>query len=68
MSILRSKHGRCDMAIIAASNGTEKPFKSRSGRILLYCYDTDTGKHLYLDVEADMALTNEEAWDYMQMR
>ena len=56
------------MAIIPASNGTEKPFKSRSGRILLYCYDTDTGKHLYLDVEADMALTNEEAWDYMQMR
>ena len=46
----------------------EKPFKSRSGRVLLYCYDTDTGKHLYLDVEADMALTNEEAWDYMQMR
>ena len=56
------------MAIIPASNGTEKPFKSRSGRVLLYCYDTETGKHLYLDVEADMALTNEEAWDYMQMR
>ena len=56
------------MAIIAASNGTETPFKSRSGKILLYCYNTNTGKHLYLDVETDMPLTNDEAWDYMQMR
>ena len=56
------------MPIIPASNGTETPFKSRSGRVLLYCYDTETGKHLYLDVVTDMLLTNEEAWDYMQMR
>ena len=56
------------MAIIPASNGTETPFKSRSGRVLLYCYDTDTGKHLYLDVVTDMLLTNDEALAYMQMR
>jgi len=54
------------MAIIPASNGTETPFKSRSGRVLLYCYDTDTGRHLYLDVVTDMPLTNEEALDYME--
>ena len=56
------------MAIIPANGGTETPFKSRSGRVLLYCYDTDTGKHLYLDVATDMLLTNEEACNYMQMR
>jgi len=50
------------MAIIPMDG--EKPFKSRSGRVLLYCVDTNTSRHLYLDVATDMPLTNEEAWSY----
>ena len=62
MNQIPLKHGECDMAIVPMDG--EKPFKSRSGRVLLYCYDTDTSRHLYLDVATDMPLTNEEAWAY----
>lgn len=46
---------------IPASGGTETPFKSRSGKTLLYCYQPSTGKHAYLDVGTDMILSDEEA-------
>lgn len=44
-----------------ASNGTETPFVSRSGRRLLYCWQPLTGKHAYLDLDSDCILTDEEA-------
>jgi hypothetical protein len=52
---------------VPASGGWETPFKSRSGRRLLYCYNPAQGKHAYLDVDNDVILTNEEASAYMQL-
>jgi hypothetical protein len=49
-----------------ASNGTEQPFLTRSGRKLLYCWQQSTGKHAYLDCETDITLTDEEARNYLQ--
>jgi len=46
---------------IPASGGTEKEFKSRSGKRLLYCYQPSTGRHAYLDLGTDMILSDEEA-------
>lgn len=47
---------------LPACGGTEVPFKTRSGRTLLYCWQPSTGKHAYLDTEQDLILTDEEAW------
>lgn len=47
---------------VPASGGTEKPFHTRSGRRLLYCWQPATGKHAYLDCDSDIILTDEEAW------
>lgn len=46
---------------VPACGGTETPFRSRSGRTLLYCWQPSTGRHAYLDVGTDMFLTDEEA-------
>lgn len=48
-------------AWLPACGGTEKPFTSRSGRELLYCYNPKLGKHAYLDCGTDIILTDEEA-------
>jgi len=50
-----------------ASGGAEKPFKSRSGRTLLYCYNPAKHAHAYLDQDNDIILTDKEAADLMQM-
>lgn len=44
-----------------ASGGTEKPFTSRNGKIMLYCFQATTGKHAYLDVKSDIIMSEEEA-------
>lgn len=46
---------------VPASGGTEVPFKTRTGRTLLYCWQPSTGNHAYLDCGTDLILTNEEA-------
>lgn len=46
---------------VPASGGTEVPFKTRSGRTLLYCYQPTTGKHAYCDTQTDLILSEEEA-------
>lgn len=46
---------------LPACGGTEVPFKSRSGRELLYCYNPKLGKHAYLDCGTDTILTDDEA-------
>lgn len=46
---------------VPAAGGTETPFKSRSGRRLLYCYNPKQGKHAYLDCNSDLILSDEEA-------
>ena len=50
---------------IPACQQTEKPFRTRSGKILLYCYQPSTGKHAYLDMDNDIILTDEEAAQYL---
>jgi len=52
---------------VRASNGTETPFISRSGRRLLYCWQPSTGKHAYLDCDTDIILSDSEAANYLQM-
>jgi hypothetical protein len=44
-----------------ASGGTETPFKTRTGRTLLYCWQPSTGNHAYLDCGTDLILTDEES-------
>jgi hypothetical protein len=47
--------------LFPASNGTETPFVTRSGRRLLYCWQPTTGNHAYLDLDTDLILSSEEA-------
>ena len=51
-----------------ASGGTEKPFLTRSGVRLLYCYQERTGKKAYLDCGTDIFLTIEEASNLMGLK
>jgi hypothetical protein len=44
-----------------ASGGTETPFTTRSGRVLLYVFQASTGRHAYLDTQTDLILSQEEA-------
>lgn len=46
---------------VVASNGKEEVFTTRTNRRLLYCWQPLTGNHAYLDVDADIILTDEEA-------
>lgn len=52
---------------VPASGGTEQPFTSRSGRVLLYCWQISTGRHAYLDVATDTILSDEDAFAYLQL-
>jgi len=45
-----------------ANGGTEVPFYSRGGKRLLYCWQPTTGRHAYLDLDSDLFLTDEEAF------
>lgn len=46
---------------VPACGGLETPFLSRSGKVLLYCWQPSTGRHAYLDVRADVFMTDEDA-------
>jgi hypothetical protein len=50
-----------------ACGGTEKPFPTRSGKVLLYCYQPSTGKHAYLDCGTDIILSDQEARAYLMV-
>ncbi len=47
---------------IPACNRTEKPERTRTGRLLLYVFNTHTGRHAWLDCKTDLILTDEEAF------
>jgi hypothetical protein len=49
---------------VPACGGTETPFRTRSGRVLLYCWNPRRG-HAYLDVATDIVLTAEESDAYL---
>ena len=46
---------------VPACGKTEVPFKTRTGRILQYCWNPVDGDHAYLDCDSDTILTFEEA-------
>ena len=46
---------------IPACGGTETPFMTRTGKRLLYVWDTCSGRHAYLDCQSDIILSDEEA-------
>lgn len=48
---------------VPACGGTEVPFKTRKGFHLWYMWNRITGEHAYLNVETDIFLTNEEAFE-----
>ena len=48
------------MSLVPACGGTETPTKYRNGRTCLYCWDTDTGEHVFVDCQTDMPLSKEE--------
>lgn len=50
---------------IPACGGTEVPFVTRSGVILQYLYQPSTGNHAYIDVDSDIFLTDQEAWNLL---
>lgn len=37
-----------------ANRGTEKPFVTRTGHRVLYCWQPSTGRHAYLDMDTDL--------------
>lgn len=43
-----------------ASGGTERPFKTRTGRTLQYMYQAQSGRHAYYDPEIDMIVDDDE--------
>lgn len=47
---------------VPACGGTEQPFTTRTRRRLQYMWQPSTGRHAYLDVDADLFLTDDEAW------
>lgn len=46
---------------VPANGGTETAFVSRTGKRLLYCYNSALARHAYLDLGSEMILTNDEA-------
>lgn len=46
---------------VPANGGTETEFVSRTGKRLLYCYNSALDRHAYLDLGSDIILTDDEA-------
>jgi hypothetical protein len=46
---------------VPANGGTETEFVTRTGKRLLYCYNSALARHAYLDLSSDIILTDDEA-------
>jgi hypothetical protein len=46
---------------VPAAEGTERPFRARSGVRLLWCWRPATGEHQYLNCDTDIFIPDEEA-------
>jgi len=46
---------------VPACGRTETPFKTRTGKTLLYVWNNVTHEHAYLDCGTDLILSHEEA-------
>ena len=44
-----------------ACRGNQGPFVSRGGHRLLYCWQPSTGRHAYINLDTDIALSDDEA-------
>lgn len=51
-----------------ANGGTEVPFRTRTGRTVLYCWQPSTGRHAYLDCGTDLILSDEDAAAALDLR
>jgi hypothetical protein len=58
---IRNAIGTFKNAWVPANGGTETEFVSRSGRRLLYCYNSALARHAYLDLSSDIILADDEA-------
>lgn len=47
---------------VPANGGSETPFVTRTGKRLLYCYNSALSRHAYLDLSSDLILTDDEAF------
>jgi len=45
---------------VPACDGTERPYRTRSGILILYCWNTGTGEHAWLNVDTDTIMTADE--------
>jgi hypothetical protein len=52
--------GLLGMSWQPASGGLETPFTSRSGIRMLWCWDSETGLHAYINLDTDLVMTMEE--------
>lgn len=59
---------KADGPWVPASGGTEEPFTARSGKRLQYMFQPSTGRHAYLDVDADIILDDEDALKHIEGR
>lgn len=60
-SVADALAAKADSGMWVPANGrTEVPFMCK-GRRLLYCWNTGTGQHAYLDCDSDVILSDEEA-------
>lgn len=48
-------------AWVPGCGGTEVPFRTRTGRRLLYVYQPSTGRHAYCDLDTDLILSDADA-------
>lgn len=46
---------------VPACGGSEEPYRTRSGVVVLYCWNTGTGEHAWLNVDSDIIMTPDEA-------
>jgi len=46
---------------VPACGGLETEFRSRGGHRLLYCWQPSSGRHAYINLDTDIALTDDEA-------
>jgi hypothetical protein len=49
---------------VPACGGTEEPFRTRTGRLVLYCWQPSAGRHAYLDCDDDVIISDEHLSAY----
>ena len=50
---------------VPANGGTETVITARTGKRMLYCWQPSTGDHKYMDVDADVIMSDEDAFAHL---